>query len=218
MKEASEVDIYDPDIYVAGVPHEVYTKLRNETPGFFHPEPNGGRGYWAVMKYADVVAISRNPQTYSSHRGATFIEDQTEDDLNAMQQMLVNMDPPQHVRFRNLVKRAFLPKVIESQEPKIRQVVTDILDDVLPRGECEFVNDIAAQLPLRVIAEMMGVPREDQDMVFAWSNRMVGFDDPEMQADRAEGQAAAMQMYSYAGELAQKRFDNPSDDLISVLM
>jgi cholest-4-en-3-one 26-monooxygenase len=213
----SNVDIYDPEIYVSGVPHEAYTRLRRETPIFFHPEPRG-RGYWAVMKYADVVAISRNPQTFSSHRGATFIEDQNEDDLNAMQQMMLNMDPPQHVRFRNLVKRAFLPKVIEAQEPKIHHVVNDILDGVLPRGECDFVADIAGQLPLRVIAEMIGVPREDQEMVFAWSNKMVGFDDPEMQASRAEGTAAAMQMWSYAGELAQRRFDNPSDDLISVLM
>jgi cholest-4-en-3-one 26-monooxygenase len=218
MPRVTSVDIYDPEVYVTGVPHEVYTQLRQETPVFFHPEPRGGRGYWAVMKYADVVAISRNPQTFSSNRGATFIEDQNEDDLSAMQQMMLNMDPPQHVRFRNLVKRAFLPKVIESQEPKIRQAVTDILDEVLPRGQCDFVNDVAAQLPLRVIAEMIGVPRSDQDMVFAWSNKMVGFDDPEMQKDHAEGTAAAMEMYQYAGELAQRRFENPSDDLISVLV
>jgi cholest-4-en-3-one 26-monooxygenase len=218
MPRVTNVDIYDPEIYVTGVPHDAYTQLRQETPVFFHPEPRGGRGYWAVMKYADVVAISRNPQTFSSNRGATFIEDQNEDDLTAMQQMMLNMDPPQHVRFRNLVKRAFLPKVIESQEPKIHQAVTDILDDVLPRGECDFVNDVAAQLPLRVIAEMIGVPRSDQDMVFAWSNKMIGFDDPEMQKNHAEGTAAAMEMYQYAGELAQRRFENPADDLISVLV
>jgi cholest-4-en-3-one 26-monooxygenase len=209
--------LYSPDIYVEGVPHETLTQLRHETPVIFHPEPKGP-GYWAVMKYADVVAISRHPADFSSQRGATFIEDPNEDDLSAMQQMLVNMDPPQHVRFRNLVKRAFLPKVIESQTPKIRQVVTDILDEVMPRGGCDFVNDVAAQLPLRVIAEMIGVPREDQDMVFAWSNKMVAFDDPELQTSKEDGTAAAMEMYGYAGELAQKRFDKPSDDLISVLM
>jgi cholest-4-en-3-one 26-monooxygenase len=211
-------NIYDPGIYETGIPHETYTRLRQESPVFFHPERPGGRGFWAVMKYADVVSISRNPHTYSSHRGGTFIEDFDENFLTAQQQMMVNMDPPQHVRFRNLVKRAFLPKVIESQEPKIRQVVTEILDEVLPRGGCDFVNDVAAQLPLRVIAEMIGVPREEQDMVFAWSNKMVGFDDPEFQTNREEGDAAGMAMYQYAGELGQRRFDSPSDDLISVLM
>src|SRR5690349_6480882 len=97
---ASSDDLYSPGIYVEGIPHETFTRLRREKPVFFHPEPNGGRGFWAVMKYADVVAISRNPQTFSSHRGATFIEDQNETDLGAMQQMMLNMDPPQHVRFR----------------------------------------------------------------------------------------------------------------------
>jgi cholest-4-en-3-one 26-monooxygenase len=220
MKEggvSASNDILDPDVYLAGVPHETYTRLRRESPVFFHPEPRGP-GFWAVLKHADVVAISRNPHTYSSHRRGTFIADHDEDFLAAQQQMMLNMDPPQHVRFRNLVKHAFVPRVIESQEPKIRQVVTEILDDVLPRGECDFVSDVAARLPLRVIAEMIGVPREDHEMLFAWSNKMIGFDDPEMQANRAEGDVAGMQMYQYAGELGQKRFDTPSDDLISVLM
>ena len=164
-------------------------------------------------KYADVVAISRNPQTFSSHRGATFIEDQNEDDLTAMQQMMVNMDPPQHVRFRNLVKRAFLPKVIESQEPKIRQVVTDILDEVLPRGECDFVEDVAAVLPLEAICELVGVREQDRRQIFEWGNAMTGIDDPNV-GDMDAGMAASAEMITYADGLANVKalascFDAP---------
>src|SRR5258706_16328312 len=96
-----EFDVYSQDIYVTGVPHETYRRMRAEAPVYWHDEP-GGRGYWAVMKYHDIVMISRDPGTCSSARGATFITEQTEDDLGAMQMIMLNMDPPQHVRFRNM--------------------------------------------------------------------------------------------------------------------
>jgi cholest-4-en-3-one 26-monooxygenase len=128
------------------------------------------------------------------------------------------MDPPQHVRFRNLVKHAFAPKSLPALEAGIRKAVRLIIDRVASQGRCDFVQDVAAQLPLRVIAEMIGVPDEDRDMVYEWSNKMVGFDDPEFQTSVEDGQAAAMEMFQYAGALGQARLDKPGDDLISMLM
>ncbi len=213
----SDFDIFNPDIYVEGIPYEVYRRMRAEAPVYRHHEPDG-RGYWAVMKYEDVVSISRDPGTYSSARGATFIKDHGPDELSAMQMMMLNMDPPQHIRFRNLVKHAFIPKQVTSLEPRIRRAVRTIVDGVAQKGRCDFVSEIACRLPLEVIAEMIGVPEEDRDRVYEWSNKMVGFDDPEYQTSMADGQAAAMQMWQYAGELGQARFEKPGDDLISMLM
>src|SRR5262245_21356660 len=144
---AMDFDLYDPDTYKEGIPNSLFNRLRRESPVVWHPEPHGGRGYWAVYKYADLVAISRDPSTYSSHRGATFIHDPNEDDLSAMQQMMLNVDPPQHVGFRNIVKHAFVPKTLQGLDQKIRRICREIIDEVAPRGECDFVNDIACQLP-----------------------------------------------------------------------
>ena len=218
----SEFDVYDPGIYAEGVPHETFTRMRAEAPVYWHAEPDGGRGYWAITKYEDVVRISKDPGTFSSARGATFIKDANDVDLPVLQTFMLNMDPPQHIRFRNLVKHAFVPKSLPALEPGIRKMVRQIIDRVAPIGRCDFVNDIAAQLPLQVIAEMIGVPDEDREMVFEWSNRMTSFDDPDYQQNAADGQAAsqaaAMEMYQYAGELGQQRVDKPGDDLISMLM
>lgn len=217
----AEFDVYDPGIYVEGIPHATFTRMRAEAPVYWHAEPDGGRGYWAITKYEDVVRISKDPATFSSARGATFIRDANDVDLPVLQTFMLNMDPPQHIRFRNLVKHAFVPKSLPAYEPGIRKMVRQIIDKVAPIGRCDFVNDIAAQLPLRVIAEMLGVPDEDREMVFAWSNIMTSFDDPEFQKSedsQAAAQAAAMEMYQYAGALGQQRLEKPGDDLVSMLM
>jgi cholest-4-en-3-one 26-monooxygenase len=214
----NKFDVYDPGIYAQGVPWETFRRMRAEAPVYWHDEPRGGRGYWAVTKYSDILAISRDPGTFSSQRGATFIEDQNDIDLPVLQTFMLNMDPPQHVRFRNLVKHAFVPRSLAPLEGRVRKMVRQIIDDVAHRGECEFVADIACQLPLRVITEMIGVPEADRQKVYDWSNKMVGFDDPEFQNCKEDGQAAAMEMWQYAGELGQERVDKPGDDLISMLM
>jgi cholest-4-en-3-one 26-monooxygenase len=214
----SEFDVYDPGIYAEGVPHEAFLRMRAEAPVYWHAEPDGGRGYWAITKYHDIVAVSKNPGTFSSARGATFIKDQNDVDLPVLQTFMVNMDPPQHIRFRNLVKHAFIPKSLPALEPRIKKTIRQIVDKVMHLGRCDFVSDVAAQLPLRVIAEMIGVPDEDRDMVYELSNKMVAFDDPDYQATFADGQAAAMELYQYAGALGQTRLDKSGDDLISMIM
>jgi cholest-4-en-3-one 26-monooxygenase len=214
----SKFDVYDPGIYAEAVPWETFKRMRAEAPVYWHHEPDGGRGYWALTKYNDIVAVSRDPATFSSARGATFIKDQNDVDLPVLQTFMLNMDPPQHIRFRNLVKHAFIPKSLGPLEPRVRKMVRQIIDDVAHKGRCEFVAEIACQLPLRVITEMIGVPEADRQKVYDWSNKMTGFDDPEFQTCVEDGQAAAMEMWQYAGELGQLRLDKPGDDLITMLM
>ncbi len=213
----TEVDLYNTEVYVRGVPHDAFRFLRAEAPVYFHPEP-GGAGFWAVTKYEDIVTVGKDPGRFSSHRGGTNIRDYPPEDLSAIQMMMVNMDPPQHTKFRRLVSQGFTPRMVAQLEPRIREVTRTILDNVVRTPECDFVTSIAAELPLQVIAELLGIPFEDRGKVFAWSNRLVGFDDPEFQTSLEDGKQAAMEVWMYANELAGARKGRQGKDLVSVLM
>ena len=216
-----EVNLYDLDRWEQAVPHDMFAVLRKEAPVFWHPEPKGGRGFWAITKYVDVVHVSKNPRLFSSYRGGTNIFDLPESDLSTTRLLMLNMDPPQHTKYRRLVSRGFSPRRIASLEPHIRELCTRILDQVAPRGECDFVTEVAAELPLQVIAELIGKPQEDRHKVFDWSNRLVGFDDPEFREDPSnmeEGKKVATEMWAYAHQLAAERKRQPGNDLVSTLL
>jgi cholest-4-en-3-one 26-monooxygenase len=213
----AEVELHDPDVFVRGVPHEALRLLRAEAPVYFHHEP-GGRGFWVVSKYDDVVTVGKDPGRFSSHRGGTNIQDYPPENLSTIQLLMLNMDPPQHNKFRRLVSQGFTPRMTAAIEPSIRAATRQILDRVAAKGECDFVRNIAAELPLVVIAELMGVPQEDRGKLFDWSNRLIGFDDPEFQTSMEQGREAAMEMWFYANQLAAERKDVKSDDLVHVLM
>lgn len=214
----ANVDIYDPDVYVQGVPHEAFKKLREEAPVFFHDEP-GGRGFWAVTKYEDVVTVSKDPGRFSSARGGTNIPDYPPDDLSSIRLLLVNMDPPQHRKFRRLVSTGFTPRIIKRLEPQMRATTRAIVDKVASEGSCDFVTQIAAELPLQVLADLMGIPQEDRHKVFDWSNRLIGFDDPEFQTSLEDARVASAEVWMYANELAAKKRKNPGGtDIVSVLL
>jgi cholest-4-en-3-one 26-monooxygenase len=213
----ADVDLCNPDNFVDGVPHHFFNVLRREAPVYRHQEPYG-RGFWALTKYDDVVTVSLDSATFSSYRGGTNIPDMAEENLTFVRLIMLNMDPPQHTKYRRLVSKGFTPKIVQAMEPHVRKTANEIIDRVAERGECDFVNDIAAELPLQVILELMGIPVEDRHMVFEWSNRMIGFDDPEFQNSPADGQAAATEMFMYANQLAVDRKQRPRDDVISTLM
>ena len=216
----AEVELHNPDVYVRGVPHDAFRVLRQEAPIYFQKEAGDrrGRGYWALTKHEDVIAVSKDPARFSSHRGGTNIEDYEEEDLSAIQMMMVNMDPPQHNQFRRLASTGFTPRMVARMEPHIRAVTNGILDKVASKGTADFVTSIAAELPLQVIAEMMGVPHEERHKLFDWSNRLIGFDDPEFQTSLADGKIAAMEVWMYASSLAEARRGVKGEDLVSVLI
>jgi cholest-4-en-3-one 26-monooxygenase len=141
-----------------------------------------------------------------------------DDQLAQQQLMMVNMDPTMHTRYRRLVNKGFTPKTVRDLEQTIVGYADGIIDSVCERGTADFVEEISAELPLLVIAELLGVPQEDRRMVFDWSNQMIGADDPEYQIPDAEQGAAAMAVYSYAEELAAQRRLAPRQDLVSVLL
>ena len=132
--------------------------------------------------------------------------------------MMLNMDPPLHTRYRLLINKGFTPRMIGLLEESMRKRASDIVDTVCERGECDFVTDVAAELPLQVIADIMGVPQDERHMVFDWSNRMVGAEDPEYAGSPESAGEAAFELYAYAHELAAQRRASPADDVMSVLL
>jgi cholest-4-en-3-one 26-monooxygenase len=148
----------------------------------------------------------------------TTINDPSPDGLAMVRTLMLNMDPPRHTAYRKIVATGFTPAIVRTLEPRVREIARKIVDDVAALGRCDFVARVAAELPLQVIAEMLGVPQEDRHRVFDWSNRLIGFDDPEFSTSLEDGRQAAAEMFAYAQGLALERKQHPRDDVISLLM
>jgi cholest-4-en-3-one 26-monooxygenase len=212
----TDVDLTNLDTFVAGVPHDMFDTLRRDAPLYFHPETDGP-GFWSVVRYHDLEQISRDPRVFSSEWGITLF-DVDDSQLEQQRMMMLMMDPPRHTKQRLLVNKGFTPRMIEQLHDRIRQAAVDIIDNIAERGECDFVVDVAAELPLQVIAEMMGVPQTDRHKMFEWSNRLIGSQDPEYAVSTEDATGAAIEMFAYANELAAAKRANPGDDIVSTLL
>ena len=214
--DLSEIDLTDSRNFVEAVPHHWFAELRRRAPVFWHEE-EAGPGFWAVTKYDDCVTVNRDYEHFSSAKKATFIWELEEEQIAQQSLMMLNMDPPLHTRYRRLVNKGFTPRMVNQLEEKIHQTADGIIDTVIEKGECDFVTDISAELPLIVIADLLGVPQEDRHAMFDWSNRMIGQQDPEYQITPEIAQQSALELYAYAAELYTKKRQNPHEDLMSVL-
>jgi len=216
--QLSDVKLNDPDVFVQGVPHEMFKVLRREAPVYRHAD-NDGSSFWVISKYEDVKHIGTQPRLFSSMRQGTLIRDPLVHELPMIQAIMLNMDPPQHRQYRKIVSSTFTPRMIREIEGKVERMVTEIIDAVCERGECDFVNDIAAPQPMLVICEMMGVPEEDRKAIFDISNRMIGFEDPEYKGMVEEDyKLASGEMFMYANKLAERARKFPGDDLGTALL
>ncbi len=219
--DANQIDLLSPDSFVDGVPHEWFTYLRHNAPVYKHPEPNGP-GFWVITRYDDVVAVGRDSQTFSSEQergGVVQLRDDMMDDFNRGGRMMLTMDPPDHTRYRSLVNKGFVPRMINALAPHIREITSAIIDRAIDKGDqCDFVVDVAAELTLQVIAELLGVPLEDRHKVFQWSNRMIGSEDPEYAVSDELVRQAQIEMFMYVNALAPKRRAEPRDDLVTTLL
>jgi cholest-4-en-3-one 26-monooxygenase len=223
------VDLFDPGTFESGPPHDFFARLRAK-PGLHRVEGRPGRelmpgikepyqhGYWAVTRYADLVAVSRDQELFSSERGSAVNADLPPEQLALFQQQLIHMDPPRHTKLRKLVNRGFTPRMIGKLEARVRDYAREIVDKVAPKGECDFVTGVAAELPLLVIAELLGVPAEDRWKLFHWSNRLIGAEDPEYGGSPVDAQLAVMELFQYASWLADQRRVTPKDDIASILV
>jgi cholest-4-en-3-one 26-monooxygenase len=212
MTTTTDPMLYSPDSFVAGVPFDTFARLRREAPVFRQESPLGSP-FWVLTKYDDVVRVSQDSATFSSAKGTTI-----EDMNGGTELMMLNMDPPRHTKLRNLVSKGFTPKMVREMEPHVREITNDIIDRVAKRGSCDFVTHIAAELPLQVIAELIGVPRQERHLIFQWGNQMVGMEDPEYATSMDTAMQAAGAMFAYSESLASKRRETPLGDLVSVLI
>ncbi len=222
------VDLTDPCTFADGIPHEVFARLRSEAPVVWHPErpdgPGKGAGFWSVTRHHDVVEVNRDAPAMSSARAGNMIFDTQGIQGSDESRMLVHMDPPQHTRFRLLVNRGFTPRMIGRLEDFMVEVSTRTLDRVVDRGEADLVEDIAAELPIQVIAQLMGVGEEDRPKVFDLSNRLIGFDDPELGGDGVlSAQKAGAEMYEIANRVGKHKraaldAGEPPADIAGVLL
>lgn len=248
--------LYDPLQYEQGVPTAELAALRERSAVLWveeHALPQwpGGRGFWLVLRHAECMQVLKNARTFSSHLGATQLRDPaTPADLAYVQQMMLNMDPPEHTRLRRLLINAFNSKAIDKLEQQIGEHARGLVDRAIgnaAEGECDFVKDIAADMPLLCLADIFGLPQQDRYLMFDWANRVIGYQDPEYSVSAAFDQRGgsdiareALQLrpapdgagrmpdprtrdgmpdlYRYAHLLAEEKRRNPGDDVVSTLL
>jgi cytochrome P450 len=208
---AISIDPLDPATFADGPPYETLRRLRAESPVHWCEEKDGP-GFWLVTRHADVVAVSRDHATYSSWQGGTMPPDMDPMGLAMVRLMLLNMDPPAHTKVRNLVNRGFTPRQVARLEPRIRELSADIVAAVAPAGRCDFVTQVAGELPSALIAELMGIPIADGRKLYDLTERMHTAGDP------AGAGAAVAEMMSYAAGIRGRKRAEPAEDIASVLL
>ena len=223
--QLADVDLTDHTRFAERVPHEMFAVLRREDPVHWQPERDG-RGFWAITKHADITAVAKDWRTFSSERGGTSLQDLEPDELEARKSML-DMDPPPHNALRAIVNRDFTPRAVRVFTERIREIFDGVLAEALEKGEVEFVEDVAARLPMRVFAELLGAPESDHRYLVELGDRMLGQDDPEYAIDPEVAEAnrdlpfsnpAALEMFEYGRKLAGERRGCPRDDIVTKLV
>ncbi|WP_431876562.1 cytochrome P450 [Amycolatopsis sacchari] len=216
-------DFTDPDLYAKRLPLEELAELRRTAPVWWNPQPHnlagfGDDGFWVVTRHADVKAVSRDSDLYSSQEKLAIIrfdESMTPEKMDANRLVLLNMDAPQHTKLRRIVSKGFTPRAISRLEDTLRERAARIVHEAKAKGAGDFVQDVACELPLQAIAELIGIPQEDRRKIFDWSNQMVGYDDPEYEV---EPLAASAELVGYAWNMAEERRRCPMDDIVTKLI
>jgi len=212
--DAPVIDLLSPQSFVGGQPHEQFRWLRENDPVHFHPEPTG-KGFWALTRYEDVRNVGRDPKTFSSYAGGIMIPDADEMSLMGPRLMMLFMDPPEHTRHRHLVQRGFTPKGASSWQARIDQLAVEIVDAVIEKGECDLVADLAGEMPSLVIADVMGIPRDDARHLYELTEIMHSAPGSVPDDVRA---SSSIDMLTYAGNVFAEKRVRPGDDLATVLV
>jgi cholest-4-en-3-one 26-monooxygenase len=216
-------DFTDPDLCASRMPMAELAELRRSAPVWWNPQRRGSagfddEGYWVVTRHADVVAVSRASDVFSSWENTAIIrhaEGTSREQIELQRLILLNIDPPQHTKLRGIVSRGFTPRAIGSLRQALAERAGQIVRSALAEGSGDFVTDVAAELPLQAIAELLGVPQQDRRKIFQWSNEMIGYDDPEFDGD---GPAAAAELVGYSMGMAEERRTCPRDDIVTKLV
>ncbi|MFC0066269.1 cytochrome P450 [Umezawaea endophytica] len=210
-------------MYASRIPVEEFAELRRTAPVWWNAQPRqrGGfddEGYWVVSRHAEVKEVSRNSDLFSSWQNTAIIrfeDGMTRDRIEMQRLVLLNMDPPVHTKLRGIVSRGFTPRAINSLRDALDARAERIVTAALEKGSGDFVTDVACELPLQAIAELIGIPQSDRRKIFDWSNEMISYDDPEYDRDPM---AAATELLGYAWTMAEDRRGCPMDDIVTKLV
>ena len=219
------IDLTDPDVNLAAVPHDEFAALRHTAPVSWIEQPpearagmEGGTGYWAVTRHVDVAAVSKNSDVFSSRENGVIIrlpETTVRESVELTRVVIINQDPPEHTLTRRIISRGFTPRAVAALEDVMLERAQRIVTTAVAKGSGNFVEQVAAQLPLETIADMLGVPPADRQQLFEWTNQMTASDDPDFAGDP---QAASIEVLMYAMKLAAERIDEPRDDIVTKLV
>ncbi len=220
----ADFDFLDPDVNLAGLPVAELAELRKAEPIHWVDVPGGtggfgDKGYWLVTKHADVKEVSRRSDAFSSwQNGAIPVwpKEMTFDNVELQRNVMLNMDAPHHTRLRKIISRGFTPRAIGRLEEELAQRAQNIVKTAAAEGSGDFVEQVSCELPLQAIAGLLGVPQDDRDKLFRWSNEMTGGEDPEF-ADVDPAQSS-MELIMYAMAMADERGKNPTDDIVTTLI
>jgi cholest-4-en-3-one 26-monooxygenase len=223
-KISADFDFLDPDVNLVGLPVTELAELRESEPIHWVDVPDGcggfeDNGYWILTKHADVKEVSRRSDVFSSwENGAipTWPKEMTRENVELQRSVMLNMDAPHHTRLRKIISRGFTPRAIGRLEAELAQRAENIAKNAAAAGSGDFVEQVSCELPLQAIAGLLGVPQDDRDKLFRWSNEMTGGEDPEY-ADVDPAQSS-MELIMYAMAMADERGNNPTDDIVTTLI
>ncbi|MGE5695172.1 MAG: cytochrome P450 [Candidatus Sericytochromatia bacterium] len=216
-------DFTDPDVLLEGMPVREFAELRKTAPVWWNAQPAGSTvfddgGYWVISRHEDIKAISRNNDVWSTHeKGAVmrFPEGMTAEQLELTKALLINHDAPEHTRLRKLVSKLFTPRAVAALEEKLAKAAHQIVVAAAEKDTGNFVDDVAMNLPLMAIADLIGVPECDRERLFHWTNSIMNTDDPDFDADPT---AANAELMGYAYTMAEERRRCPADDIVTRLI
>ena len=223
VRAAPGLRLADPNTFRGGVPHEALAELRRTTPVAWQ-EMEGQPGFWAVLRHADVVTVARDPGRFSAERGGVVIEDLPPESLEMMRGMLLAMDPPRHVTYRKPLADTFKAKVIGEMEDQIRAICRELMAEAAAAGpDVEFVHQVTAGLPTRVMGRLMGLPETDWDLLHSLAERQTAGQDPDINPPGPDGAetdfSASIEMAMYAIEFAgRRRLEPPREDLTTLVL
>ncbi len=217
-------DFTDPDMYEQRLPFEEFAELRRTAPIWWNSKPfdQGGfpdEGFWVVTKHHDVKEVSRNSELFSSRENTAIIrfrDGMPRDNIEVQRLLLLNMDPPVHTKQRGIISRGFTPRAINSLREALNSRAEQIVATAMAKGAGDFVSDVACELPLQAIAELIGIPQEDRRKIFDWSNQMISYDDPEY--SDYDPMAAATELLGYSWNMAEDRRQCPREDIVTKLI
>ncbi|GAB4588331.1 cytochrome P450 [Nocardia sp. IFM 10818] len=217
-------DVTDPGLWAQRIPDRELGELRAVAPVWWNPQPTtvGGfadTGFWVVSRHADVKEVSRRNDLFSSYENTAiprYADDMTREQVELQRLSMINMDDPEHARMRRVISKGFTPRAVNGLRERLSERAKDIVEAAAAAGSGDFVTQVACELPLQAIAELLGVPQGDRQRLFRWSNEVTGYDDPEYA--HIDPVAAATEILGYAWNMAEQRRAHPAGDIVTELV